>query len=88
MSPHFHWPHLHWHRRPARRSGSIALPVMLAIIALSVLAGATQVVGSMDAQPRDTLQARESESPSMGEARAIPTTLVELPPASVEAMSL
>ena len=92
MSPHFHWPHLHWHRRTRRPDARTATPIVLGVIALSLLAGAAQVIDAADARTRDPWVARapaaETQVPMMDEDFAVPAVLVEVPQASVEAMAL
>ena len=92
MSPHFHWPHLHWHRRIARRDAGVAMPMVLGVVALSLLAGAAQVFVAPDARSRDPLMARapaaETAIPATDQAVVVPAILVEVPQASVEAIAL
>ena len=95
MSPLLHWPRFHGHRPGGQANGGHSAAVVLGIIGLSLLASTAQVVGSAIAAPRVELRVSEAVAPLSDEdaaanveAGVMAASLVELPPASVDAISL
>ena len=95
MSPHLHWLRLHHHLREGHRRVGRALPLVLGIIGLSLFASAAQVVDFALAGSRVAIQA-SAGAPALSaeeanenfDAGVIAARLVEVPSASVEAISL
>lgn len=95
MSPLPLWPRFHGHRPGGQAHGSHPAAVVLGIIGLSLLASTAQVVGSASAGQRVELRVSEVVPPLPDEdaaanfdAGVMAASLVDLPPASVDAISL
>ena len=95
MSPLLHWPRFHGHRPGGQVNGSRSAAVVLGIIGLSLLASTAQIVGSTVAAPRVEWRVSEAVAPLSDEdaaanfeAGVMAASLVDLPPASVDAISL
>jgi len=91
MSPHLHWPRLRRRRDDARPDMRRAPVLVPGIILLSVLAGAAQVAGL--ALPRDDAGlSQAAPSPALprddGAAVVVPVDMVDVPPATVQAVEL
>ncbi len=95
MSPHLHWLRIHRHLRDGHRRVGRALPLVLGIIGLSLCASVAQVVdfalaGSLVAtQVSAAAPALSAEDANENfDAGVIAARFVEVPSASVEAISL
>ena len=96
MSPHLHLPRLHRHLREGRKHVGLGLAFVLAIVALALFSSAAQVVDLAVSGPRVDVRVSQAAARALSEedlsanseVALIATSLVEVPSASVDAISL